>query len=703
MADTHGSTYLPGVSHTDVIICSKTENSKESLERVEHMTSLGHWTWEFFSDQILASREVFRMCGLEGSGPELEISVSWELIHPDDKMTFIDSLQRVLSGGNKTSVDYRIVRPDGAIRHIYSEMMLIADDSGRPFQIFGTDQDITERKLGEKQLADEFDAMARLHAVSMRYDDDFNTLLHLILDAAIAITRADRGNIQLLDPDSSSLRVVAHYGSSQSSLDYFDTIYKGQSVCGEAMRQEARVFVKDVTVSPIFVGTPAMDVILSLGIHAMQSTPLIGRSGRLVGMISTHWCSPYEPDENVIRLVDLLARQAADIIERKQSEEALRESEERYRALSEELKIADRRKDEFIGILSHEIRNPLASIMLCLSLLDRVEPGCEQEIKTKEIMHRQVTQLARLVDDLLDVTRINRNIIVLQKELVELNELVSRTVEDYQALFESKAIMLTTDLAPTALYMDADRARLTQVVGNLLHNAAKFTQDGGRARVSICKDKDKKHAVVCVEDSGFGMTPEMHAYLFQTFTQADTSIERSGGGLGLGLTLVKGLTELHGGTVSAHSDGLGKGSSFTIRLPLATDQHNSAAIQACSKKPYRSRRILVIEDIKDVAEALKTLLETEGHEVMVAYDGESGIVMAKSYRPEVLLCDIGLPGMDGYAVARAFCADEEFKDIYRISLTGYARAVDMEKSKQAGFHRQLSKPVDLEKLKEALS
>ncbi|HOL18314.1 MAG TPA: ATP-binding protein, partial [Bacillota bacterium] len=407
-------------------------------------------------------------------------------------------------------------------------------------------------------------------------------------------------------------------------------------------------------------------------------------------------------DENKLRLFDLLARQAADLLERKKSEEALRESEERYRALAEELHQINRYKDDFLGVLSHEIRNPLASIMLCLSLLNRAEPGGEQAQKAREIMERQAAQLSRLVDDLLDVTRINRNKIVLQKEQVELNALVLRTVEDYRAMFQEKGIYLHVRPAPQLLFVEADPARLSQVVGNLLHNAAKFTDKGGWVRVKVSKDILQQGAVICVTDSGIGMKKEMLPRLFQSFMQADASLH--GGGLGLGLALVKGLTELHGGKVSAYSDGPGKGSSFKIFLPLAGVQMLSTKDQESiqMKKAIRRRRILVIEDMEDVAEALRTLLVEEGHEVKVAYDGATGIALARQFLPDILFCDIGLPDMDGYQVARAFTADKDLQNVYLVSLTGYARPEDLKNAREAGFHCQLAKPVNLEKIKETL-
>ncbi|MGI6648957.1 MAG: ATP-binding protein [Bacillota bacterium] len=249
-----------------------------------------------------------------------------------------------------------------------------------------------------------------------------------------------------------------------------------------------------------------------------------------------------------------------DITERKQFEKALIDNEIKFRDLAETLQLTDRRKDKFLAILSHEIRNPLAAMRMALSLFEQDSLDGEQAKKAKEILNRQVTHLSSLIDDLLDIPRITQNKIVLQKKQLELNELVTKTVKSFQFLFQEKGIQLEIKLAPTCLYVEADEIRLTQVVENLLHNAAKFTANNGITQVTIFKDNLQQNAIIQVKDSGIGMEPEMLSHIFEPFIQADTSLDRSASGLGLGLALVKDLVELHDGKVTAHSEGLGKGS-----------------------------------------------------------------------------------------------------------------------------------------------
>ncbi|UNC90829.1 hybrid sensor histidine kinase/response regulator [Candidatus Contubernalis alkaliaceticus] len=393
-----------------------------------------------------------------------------------------------------------------------------------------------------------------------------------------------------------------------------------------------------------------------------------------------------------------------DITDLKETEEALREREEKYRVLVEKLQDTDRQKNDFIGLLSHEIRNPLASIMMGLSLLSSVDPCGGKAVQAREIMSRQVVQLSRLIDDLLDVTRINQNKIDLKIKRLELNGLIKRIVEDYMDLFQKKGVNLELELADIQTYVEGDAARLTQMVGNLLHNAVKFTNSGGSAEVVVLKDSVEQSAVIHIVDNGIGLESATLSNIFQPFVQVKEFIKHEDGGLGLGLVLVKGLAELHGGEVSAHSDGLGKGSRFVIRLPLASDQTDGGATEVFQDTLHKiSRRVLVIDDISDVAQILKNLLEHEGHQVMVANSGKEGIAKAKMFRPEVVICDIGLPDIDGYQVAKALRAVEEMKGTYLISLSGYAREEDVQRAKEAGFHRQLAKPVELDTLRQTLA
>jgi PAS domain S-box-containing protein len=383
-----------------------------------------------------------------------------------------------------------------------------------------------------------------------------------------------------------------------------------------------------------------------------------------------------------------------DITERKRAEDALREA-------NLQLAEADRRKNDFMAVLSHELRNPLAPIRNSTYILERAAPGGEQAKRALAVIDRQAGQLARLVDDLLDVTRITRNKIQLQCQTVDLNELVQHALEDQRSLFEKAEVHLDLRPAPQPVLVNADRNRLAQVIGNLLQNAAKFAGRGGATGISISVDATEKEAVMRVADNGIGMSPEMVSRLFQPFSQADSTLDRRKGGLGLGLALAKGLVELHQGSVTAHSAGLGQGAEFIVRLPLAPEQ--AAAPQAGESATRRRRRVLIIEDNIDAADSLRDVLEFGEHQVEVAYNGPQGIAKAHEFLPEVVLCDIGLPGMDGYQVARAFRADAALKGTFLVALSGYALPEDLQQAQAAGFNGHLAKPPSLETLERVLA
>jgi PAS domain S-box-containing protein len=393
-----------------------------------------------------------------------------------------------------------------------------------------------------------------------------------------------------------------------------------------------------------------------------------------------------------------------DITEEKRAQEAIRENEERLRAAlaasrqaQEALEEADRRKNEFLAMLGHELRNPLAPIRNAVGVLRRLSDGNAQLERAGDMIDRQVTHMSRLVDDLLDVSRVSRGKILLRKERLDLAALVRTTVEDHAGSFTEKRLAIDLALPEEgALWVEGDPTRLAQALGNLLHNAAKFTDPGCRVAVAVRADAERGRVDVSVEDTGIGMEPEMVERLFETFSQADHSLDRSRGGLGLGLALVKGLVDLHEGEVLAESGGLGKGSRFTMRLPLAPPlvPEPEPVPDAAAAGSGRGRRVLIVEDHADAAESMQLLLQLFGHEAETAQDGPAALEAVRRFRPDIVLCDIGLPGvMDGYAVARALRADPAFAGLRLIALTGYGQAEDQQRAQEAGFDMHLTKPV----------
>jgi two-component system CheB/CheR fusion protein len=373
------------------------------------------------------------------------------------------------------------------------------------------------------------------------------------------------------------------------------------------------------------------------------------------------------------------------------------ESRRRIRALSE----AEDNKNQFLAMLSHELRNPLTPIRNSLFILDHAEASSQQAQRAKAVIVRQVAQLSRMVEDLLDVTRISRGKLQVQRTGVELGELVRRTAEDHRSVIVQSGLDLELRMPDHAMWVQGDPARLSQAIGNLLQNAAKFTARGGHVMMALEEDIGSGRAIVRVRDDGAGLGPELLERLFQPFAQADSTLDRTRGGLGLGLALTKGLVEEHGGTIRVSSDGPGKGSEFTIVLPLGeppTDTESSAP----HGLPH-PRRVLVIEDNLDAAESLREALQLSRHAVEVAYNGTEGLNKAKVFKPDVILCDIGLPGMDGYEVARTVRADPDLHSIYLVALTGYALPEDLARARRAGFEQHLAKPPSMDRIETVLA
>jgi PAS domain S-box-containing protein len=361
---------------------------------------------------------------------------------------------------------------------------------------------------------------------------------------------------------------------------------------------------------------------------------------------------------------------------------------------------ADRRKDEFLAMLAHELRNPLASINSAVQLFGKLEAENELEW-AKEVVQRQVRHLSRLIDDLLDVSRITRGKILLRKEPVSLGPIINSAVEVVRPLVEERKQEMSVSLAAT-LRLEADPVRLEQVVVNLLTNAAKYTEAGGR--VALSAHRDGSDVVIAVRDSGVGISPELLPRVFDLFVQGDRTMARSEGGLGIGLTLVKSLVEMHGGTVTAASDGPGRGSEFTVRLPaLQAATRDASPARPAAPAACRSVRVLVVDDNEDTARSVSKLIRLLGHDVRTAFDGPGAIDTARAYSPEVVFLDIGLPGMDGYEIVKELRKDDCCKHAFIVAVSGYGQEEDRRRSRAAGFDRHLVKPVEYEALIAALA
>jgi signal transduction histidine kinase len=379
-----------------------------------------------------------------------------------------------------------------------------------------------------------------------------------------------------------------------------------------------------------------------------------------------------------------------DITERKQTEDLLRE--------------ADRRKSEFLAMLAHELRNPLAPLRNGLHIMGRASPDGAAVEQLRAMMERQIEQLVRLIDDLLDLSRITNGKIELRTERIDLAAAVQDAVETSRPLIEASGHRLTVTLPPQPVHVDADRTRLAQVFANLLNNSAKYTERGGHIDLTV--ERQGSDVVVRVKDDGVGIPADMLPRIFDMFTQVDRTLERSQGGLGIGLTLVRRLVEMHGGRVEAHSGGRGKGSEFVVRLSVALApvggprQGDGAGDTRHGRSKYR---ILAVDDNRDSAVSLALMLQIMGHETRTAYDGLEAVEAAAAFRPDVMLCDIGLPGLNGYETCRRIREQPWGRGMVLIALTGWGQEEDKCRSKEAGFNFHMVKPVDPDALEKLLA
>jgi len=618
-------------------------------------------------------------------------------------------LQRIRSGERVDHFETFRQRKDGSLVNISVTISPIVDDRGRVIGASKIARDITERKQAERALRESEERMRMALAAARKAEEQLNadllaaTLLHElstqlvpsgdvepllseILSAAATLTGTDKGNIQFYDQATDSLRIIVHQGLSERFVQHFaDDGW--DATCGAAARKIERVIVEDITQLQGLEGNAGLEVILADGVRAIQCTPMVSRDGRLVGMLNNHFTTPHRLDERTLNWLDLLARMAADFVERSQAEQALR--------------AADRHKDEFLAMLAHELRNPLAPIRNAVHILRRAESDNQKIRPTLEMLDRQVNQMVRLVDDLLDVSRVSRGKIELRKERIELADVVNRAVESTRSMIQSMEHELTVTVPAQPIYVDADLARLVQVVGNLLNNACKFMDKGGR--ITITLERDEGQAFIRVRDRGVGIAPGEVRRIFEIFTQLDTSRQRSAGGLGVGLTLVKSLVEMHGGMVEAHSEGVGRGSEFVIRLPISAEAPTRTEASVSEPLPATDRRVLIVDDNRDGAESLATLLTMSGHHTQMVHDGLEALEAAERFRPDLVLLDIGIPKLNGYDACRRIRNQPWGKDMVVVAVTGYGQESDIRSSREAGFDHHLIKPVDFRSIAKVLA
>ena len=544
-------------------------------------------------------------------------------------------------------------------------------------------------------------AMRRLNEIGTRCakeGDDVNGCLREILNVAIEISGADKGNIQLIDPESGVLLLVAHNGFEEHFVEFFSRSTPG-TACNEVLHTHQRVVVEDITQSEMFAGTPALETLSEAGVRAVQSVPLLSSSANLLGVISTHFSESYRPSEQELRLMDLLARQTADYLERKRVEEEREQLLSREHGLRQTAEEANRLKDEFLAIMSHELRNPLNVILGYAELLLRSEE-IRESLPLKRMadaVKRNAVAQSKLIRDLLDLSRLRSGKLELNRETVSPVTSIENAIETVRMDAASKEITIDVVAPEDLLFVRADPVRLEQIIWNLLNNSIKFTPAGGRITVRL--EEEANQIVLTVSDNGQGIDASFLPHIFEIFRQADSGTNRAQAGMGIGLAVVQQLVELHGGSVSAYSAGSNQGAMFTIRLPRSIERKSSSTRMAeLGLGTLQGLSVLVVDDSEDTTEMVQHLLEMGGATVNVASSGFEALRLAQGGQYDVVLSDISMPGMDGFEFLGKLRRLPGKEDLPAIALTGFGRPEDVQRATKEGFFAHLTKPFDIETL-----
>ncbi len=667
--------------------------SDERLRMAVDQTGLGTFDYDPKADVLQWSegcRAIF------GVGPDEPVSYETtfaQALHPEDRERTLAAIAEALrpGGAGRYEIEYRAVglRNDRE-RWIAARGKTTFDDRGQPQRFVGTVLDITARKRAEEAAVYRSEQLQKLAAISTRLNaaHDVSSVLGIVTEEARVLIGAQQAvaSVAAAVPEKGFVTVVSHADKDRPEVAAPPLAIPEGLV--EDIHGPVRVTRTEAE------HRPELRTAGEAGrAGGWLAAPLVGRNTQRLGVIQLLDKTADDFTEDDEALLAQLAQIATVAIENAR--------------LYEELRRKDQRKDEFLAMLAHELRNPLAAIRNAVALGSDQASAADIEW-SMEVINRQMRQLSRLIDDLLDVSRITQGKVQLRKEPIDAAAVLGSAVETVRPLMEERQHELTVALRPGTLQLEADPTRLEQIVVNLLANAARYTEKGGEISLRARHEDDK--IVIRVRDNGVGIPPEKLPLMFELFAQGDRTLARSEGGLGIGLTLVRSLTEMHGGTVEASSEGKGKGSEFIVRLPASPAVSASAAGMVAPADPARAarmpaatkaappagpkRRVLVVDDNVDSARGTALILNRNGHEVRVAYDGPGAVAAAQEFLPEFVLLDIGLPGMDGYEVARHLRQDANLAGLTLVAVSGYGQESDRRRSQEAGFDQHLVKPVD---------
>jgi len=657
-------------------------DSENQLRRLADAIPHMVWTSNFKDPPVFLNDGWFQYTGLSPDEDAAEDGLT-SALHPDDVETVRAARRAAQASGDSYEVEYRLRGRDGVYRWFLSRGVPTRHGPGAPSSYFGTATNIDDRKRAEQSARFLADVGAKLAAVV----DEESTLRDV---AGLAVPFfADWCAVDLLG-DNQELRRVAVRHQVAASPEVVDVLahrYRFRAGASHGLMEVVQTrrpdLVSDVTeeiLEGVAQNEEHLEALRALGPRSYLCVPLVGREGMLGAMSFATTAAGRRYESRDLALAMELASRAAVAIENVRLYDRLRET--------------DRRKDEFLATLAHELRNPLAPIRNSVLILRLKGEDDADSQWAREVIDRQVGHMSRLIDDLLDVSRITRNKLELKLDRVDLAAAVGDAVETSRPLLDGFGHELRLNMPAEPIVLQADRTRLVQVFASLLNNAAKYTERGGLIELSVRPQGESVE--VMVKDSGVGIAPEQLPHVFEMFAQFTPSIERTQGGLGIGLALVRGLVGLHGGTVEARSAGLGEGSEFLVLLPVADSSTvrggRPGAGAAEADRPIS--RVLVVDDSEDIAESLGRVLSLKGHEVHLAHDGEKAFALAGSLRPDIAVLDIGLPGMNGYELARAIRKQPWGRAITLIAVTGWGQLNDRRRSSEAGFNHHLVKPVE---------